>query len=270
MNRGRHEAVIAVASHALRRVPKDPPYLPIYVGSSLRPEEAGRAAAAGFVRDDSGDNISGKNWGYSELTGLYWVWKNRDADWKGIVHYRRYFKGSDGKILKMDELEGLMDSHRILVPSKRRYYIETLESHYEHTHDGAHLGKTGKLIARECPEYLGAYRMALGRTWGYMFNMVAMESRLLDRYCGWLFPLLSGLESEIDIKGMSPYEARLFGRVSEVLFNAWLLYMVCTGEVKEEDIKEVPLLFTGKTDWLRKTAAFLKAKFFHIHYSRGF
>ncbi len=41
--------------------------------------------------DATGDNISDKNGIYSELTGWYWIWKNRKHDFIGTAHYRRYF-----------------------------------------------------------------------------------------------------------------------------------------------------------------------------------
>ena len=68
-------------------MPEDPVYLPV---------QAGRAAGtplAGFTGDDSGTNISAKNPHYCELTALYWGWKNLDADYLGLVHYRRHFAG---------------------------------------------------------------------------------------------------------------------------------------------------------------------------------
>lgn len=43
------------------------------------------------LHDNTGDNISGKNGMYCELTAQYWAWKNTDADYYGFMHYRRYF-----------------------------------------------------------------------------------------------------------------------------------------------------------------------------------
>lgn len=75
---------IVVATHKKYRMPEDGCYLPLQVG------KAGKEAL-GYQGDDTGDNISEKNPYYCELTGLYWAWKNLDAEYIGLVHYRRYF-----------------------------------------------------------------------------------------------------------------------------------------------------------------------------------
>ena len=40
--------------------------------------------------DDTGDNISSRRNEYCELTVQYWAWKNVDADYYGLCHYRRF------------------------------------------------------------------------------------------------------------------------------------------------------------------------------------
>ena len=63
----------------------------------IRPVQAG-AALTGIsisdLKDNTGNHISEKNGNYSELTVLYWIWKNRenqgrDQDYIGLFHYRR-------------------------------------------------------------------------------------------------------------------------------------------------------------------------------------
>lgn len=43
----------------------------------------------GIQKDCEGDNRGSKHPFYSELSGLYWIWKNVDAEYKGLFHHRR-------------------------------------------------------------------------------------------------------------------------------------------------------------------------------------
>lgn len=45
----------------------------------------------GIQRDNEGDNRSDKHPLYSEYSGLYWLWKNVDAEYKGMFQHRRAF-----------------------------------------------------------------------------------------------------------------------------------------------------------------------------------
>lgn len=74
--------------------------------------------------DDTGNNISDKNRVYSEFTAEYWAWKNVDADWYGLCHYRRYFSFSDKRYRtpKHDRMihEALLDDKAV-----RRYALDS-------------------------------------------------------------------------------------------------------------------------------------------------
>lgn len=83
---------ILVAAHKSCELPKDDVYLPIQVGKALHPD-----LDLGFQPDNTGENISEKNPYYSELTAIYWAWKNCNADFIGLVHYRRYLGLKYGK-----------------------------------------------------------------------------------------------------------------------------------------------------------------------------
>ena len=80
---------IIVAAHRPYWMPEDPIYLPVQVGAEGK-------ADLGYTPDNTGQNISDKNAFYCELTGLYWAWKNLDAEYLGLAHYRRHFVNPSG------------------------------------------------------------------------------------------------------------------------------------------------------------------------------
>lgn len=150
----KHNSVkIAVAAHKKYRMPDDEAYVPIFVGAALNHKIDVSKEMQNCVRDDIEVNISELNHSLCELTGLYWAWKNLDAGFIGLCHYRRYFasdkriSSNDAfeRIIKCDELCELIKHYRIILPKKRHYFIESLESHYAHTHDRNHLSITRKI-----------------------------------------------------------------------------------------------------------------------------
>ena len=142
----------------------------------------------------------------------------------------------------------------VILPKKRRYWIETTYDQYVHAHNAQDLDKTREILARKYPDYLPAFDQVMKSTSGHRFNMFVMRRDLLDRYCSWLFDVLFTLEAELDISSYSPNDARVFGFVSERLLDVWV-------ETNHIVYKEIPYLFMEKQNWLRKGGAFLKRKF---------
>ena len=111
---------ILVAAHKAYQMPTDPMYMPIHVGKE------GKELELGYVGDNTGDNISLKNPNFCELTGIYWAWKNLEADYIGLAHYRRHFslkKGSDkwASVLTSAQAEALLKDTDVVLPKKRNY-----------------------------------------------------------------------------------------------------------------------------------------------------
>ena len=266
---------IAVAMHKPYRTPDDPAYLPLHVGAALHPD-----VLPGIQGDDEGDNISRLNASYSELTALYWMWKNCDADYKGLVHYRRLFaspslanrlrKDRFVRIASGKEIREALKKTGAVVPRRRNYYIETMRSHYAHTLDGSHLDVMRDILMSKAPEYVPMFDRCMASTSGHMFNMLVMRADLFDAYCVWLFPLIDELTKRIDASAYTPFEKRYPGRVSELLLDVWLKtngqdvvelsltsrnrptggkgHGIPHGQVRRQEIREELLIYIGKSE----------------------
>ena len=257
---------ILVATHKKYQMPKDDIYMPIQVGKEGKED-------IGYTPDNTGDNISSKNAFYCELTGLYWAWKNLDANYIGLCHYRRHFtcfkrvpKTENKKfeiLLNRDQIEKLLQDTDIILPKKRNYYIENLYDHYKHTMHIETLDETRKIIEEQSPEYLKEFDKLHKRTSAHMFNMFVMKKEHLDNYCGWMFKILFELEKRIDPKRYDSFHARYLGRISELLLDVW----INTNDIKYKEVKVIDM---QNVNWLKKGAAFLKAKFVGKKYGKSF
>ena len=266
---------IIIATHKEYKMPEDEMYLPLHVGAEDKRDAEGNELNLGYMKDNTGDNISSLNASFCELTGLYWAWKNLDVDYIGLVHYRRYFGRKLGRdpwkyILSYSDIEPYLGRVKLFVPKKRRYYIETLYSHYKHTHYSNQLDETRKIIEEKYPKYLDSYDRVVKHRYGYMFNMMIMEKCLLDEYCIWLFDVLFELQNRINISKLNEFQGRLYGRVAEIIFNVWLDYQLKYEGLEKKEVKELPYMHMEKINWLKKGLSFFEAKFFGKKYEKSF
>ncbi len=223
--------------------------------------QAGRAlhAPLPYIGDDTGENISGKNPHYCELTSLYWAWKNLEAEAVGLCHYRRYFSGKPfgdkwERVLTEAEAEKLLQKAPAVLPKKRNYYIETGYSQYAHAHHEEDLIMTKAILEEKWPAYVPAFDRTLSRTTGHRFNMFIMKRALLDRYCAWLFAVLAELEARLDISGYSKNDQRVFGFIAERLLDVWV-------ETEQVLYTECPVIHMESQHWVKKGSSFLRRKF---------
>ncbi|WP_307193846.1 DUF4422 domain-containing protein [Neobacillus niacini] len=219
---------ILVATHKLYTMPNEDIYLPIHVGREGKEN-------LGYQGDNTGQNISTKNDNYSELTALYWAWKNLDADYVGLCHYRRYFT-SKGRIrqkiyknekfkliLSKDEIERAFKEYEIIVP--KEYYLggDTVWAHYNKFHNIEDLENVKKIIKNKYPEYMSEFEEVMSKKEIYAYNMFITDKKSFNDYCEWMFNILFELEANTDITSYDSYQKRIYGFISERLFNVWLL-----------------------------------------------
>lgn len=253
---------IIVAAHKKYKMPTDDIYLPVHVGAQGK-------ESIGYVTDNTGDNISSKNPYFCELTGLYWAWKNLNNEYIGLAHYRRHFslkkktKDKFDNILDRNEITYILKNTDVVLPKKRKYYIENLYDHYKHTMHVEPLDITRDIIKEKYPDYLEEFDKLHIRTSAHMFNMFVMKKEILDGYCKWLFDILFELENRVDTSKYDVFHARFFGRVSELLLDVY----INTNDISYEEVKVIDM---ENINWFNKGTSFLKAKFFGKKYGESF
>jgi len=186
-------------------------------------------ADLGYLRDNSGDNISVKNPTFCELTGLYWMWKHVDDDYIGLVHYRRYFCRSlnSKKILSENDIKKKLRDHDIIVPFPMHLKNTLTEQYCEVSGFERDLLSTREVISEICPEYLHDFDTVMNGKSAYFFNMMIAGNQLFKDYCEWLFAILFKLEKRCDLTGYNSYQQRIFGFIAERLLNVYIVHNKC-------------------------------------------
>ncbi|WP_241647581.1 DUF4422 domain-containing protein, partial [Rosenbergiella metrosideri] len=136
--------------------PKDSIYKTLVVGGKVELNDS--------EMDSTGENISELNNELCELTGLYWIWKNRleENEVVGLCHYRRYFINEMEKgIITKENVDKLFEDFDIVLPKKRNYLITNIENHYKVSHKDKDLNLLKEIIERDYKEYIFALRNVL-------------------------------------------------------------------------------------------------------------
>lgn len=226
-------ATILVCCHKRDYVRKDALYTPLQVGKAVSSEDLG------ILSDDTGDNISCKNPNFCELTGMYWAWKNlKGIDVIGLCHYRRYFYFSKEHLFKdvfnipeskdksyskdFSLILKILDAYDVILP-KQEVCPYNLYSDYAIHHIGEDMKEVESIVNELFPEYNQAFQWVMYKNNRIShYNMFISGWKWFDDYCEWLFQILFELEKRVHIEYYSPYQARIFGFISERLLNVYV------------------------------------------------
>lgn len=218
-------------------------FLPIQVGRSSSERVLNYA-----IPDNVGDNISEKNASWCELTALYWAWKNLEADYYGLMHYRRLLhfgaKGSgcyifsditqkevasfgwtpEAVTLACDRYDIITGPEWNIHPAGLPERVMSAREFYAREHDVRALDIVTEIVRERYPDYYFPLLQSLSETsctWG---NIAVMRSLYFHEYCSFLFDVLGEAERRIDTSGYDDYQRRVFGFLAERLLNGWLAY----------------------------------------------
>ena len=216
---------IYVMTHKPFTKPEDPVYVPVHVGRKpwIKAHPGEKSPLLMYVGDDSGDNISAQNCYYSELTGMYWAWKNSDADYIGICHYRRYLLTHDGALFDQRSVQKVLCSYDIIT-TKNLQLNFPYEEGFVHHHKKIYLDMTAQVVEELYPEYTNTFQRLVKEKHTYFGNMLIAKKETYDAYMAWLFDILFAVQARVKVEEEDSYHRRIFGFLSEFLQYVWIVH----------------------------------------------
>lgn len=254
----------------------NPLYIPVRCGAIF--DKRKKIAMQG---DDTGENISEKRNNLCELTVQYWAWKNVDADYYGLCHYRRYldFGGKKfktnvqnqivepilsnslikkHKLQKKAPIEQSLHHNEAILPEPadvRKFYTpagyfpQTVRQLWK-AHEGLFI-KEGdlelllKTIKRIHPEYLNSAINYLKSYQHCGFNCYILRRDLFREMCQFQFDILFAIEMQININTRSGSLSRSLGYLGEIMFG---IFSHELSNRKNINIQRQQIIFFSETE----------------------
>lgn len=189
---------------------------------SIQVGAANTDAVVADIRDDEGDNISSRNANYSELTALYWIWKNvlpkeKQDKYVGLAHYRRFLAIGD------DDLKRLAGNDiDVVLPYPLPNEPDSAAHHKRYIAENEWEAVL-KALQELQPEYYEALDEVMAQEYIYAYNIFVAKNEVMNDYCGWLFPLLFRVEELIDPQGIRKPN-RYIGYIAETLETLYFMH----------------------------------------------
>ena len=226
------------------------------------------------IGDDTGDNISKQNRKYSEITALYWVWKNYEKTgnpkYIGFMQYRRHF------LLSADNLNGIFpdNSNQIYIDNIPENYpqiigmtppqITSILENYdgivacnktkqsirfynEHhfSQDIKYYNKTLEIIDNDWQKIASAAHQYEHETYHSWSQCFVVSKKVFFDYCTFLFDVLKKLDAlyKDDYQHLNIEQQRILGYAAENLWGIYWRYLTNKGL----KFKCVPLVFNNNS-----------------------
>ena len=178
------------------------------------------------IADNKGENISERNGNYSELTGLYWIWKNKlcapslsdaeEGQYYGLSQYRRMLVFSE------DDLLRLQDNDVDVVLPFPMPYEPNIHAHHERYIKDEDWNALLTALRELQPEYDDYFPQVLEQRYLYNYNVILAKKAVLRDYCAWLFPILERTE-ELSVPKGSERADRYIGYMGETLETLYFM-----------------------------------------------
>ena len=236
-----------------------------------------------ILGDDTGEHISERRMSFCEFTVQYWAWKNWNADYYGLCHYRRYLSFSQRRF-KTDEYnmiytpsltpgakkrfgfldrpametfisgcDGVVSEYaevsRIPTPKGKQKTVRAVWEAY----DGEFLVKQSidllfQLIDEMAPEYSQSAREYFEGTVHRGFNCFVLKKELFERLCQLQFPIMFEVEKRLDTTGYTQTMKRTPAFLGEVLYGIFLYHITAH---EQWNIQTCQLVFFQNTERIK-------------------
>ena len=213
---------------------------------------------SGLLGDNTGDNISELQPYFSELTVQYWAWKNQDADYYGLCHYRRFLSFSDEKfrsneqnfvkepllykqtakkynLLSGEKIRGFCEKYDCIVsePSPvQGWNLQNKNNLISNTLDlwlafgnvcEKDINILHEIIFKHFSDYSEAYNCYFESTEYTGFNCFLMSKDLFFKLCDFQFSVIRYFEKFIDASSYSDEnKKRIYGYICEILYGIFI------------------------------------------------
>ncbi len=263
---------------------------PVYCGAVYKKDKWNKD----IIGDNTGDNISELRINFNELTVQYWAWKNVEADYYGLCHYRRYFalqNENDGHINEQNQiylpfftkniaekyalcdeekLKNLCQEYDLIIPKpadvntikafgkQQNNVLELWQAHTGYFFDKGCIELMLKTIKEIKPQY---YQFAVDyikqdKHRGY--NCYLMRKELFFELCDFQFSVLFDMYKSIKDTNILKQYPRTLGYMGEILYGIYLSSLID----KNIKFKEIRLVFTEvnsiNNSFISKTIVLLK------------
>lgn len=259
---------ILISCHKEITLPDSEVYLPVQVGAANTSKRL-----PGMQPDNEGENISDRNFTFCELTAQYWAWKNLQADYVGLCHYRRFFYFDDGKYRINDhqqieadalseysirdfrlndteliqrEIEGfdlisapLWDVSKTIAPGGVKSTVAEHMIAYG-LFEKEDLDMLRSIVAERQPSFLSYFDAYVNGKKYRGYSCYVMRRDLFDRFCTFEFDVLQAFDAQFDYENLTRTKKRICGYFGEILYSVFVEYVCAEGKTK---FKEVPLVF---------------------------
>ncbi|MEI0479069.1 DUF4422 domain-containing protein [Brachyspira pulli] len=264
---------ILVSYHKPAKLLNDEVFIPIHAGRSFVTDisKDGSISKEGYqwmldnmIGDDTGDNISNLNREFSELTSMYWAWKNYDKlgnpDYIGFMHYRRHLNFNLDKVydenkwlqifediidqnyiekyhLKAEYVKNIVKDYDLLTVKKMLVNIYGDKNNYEQFKRACETpiydyDKSLEILENKYPEYKEDVNNFNNSIETYYTNIFIMKKELFFHYCNFFFDVVFDIKKYIKIDNYNAEATRAISHIAERIFSIYLYNLYRTSNYK--------------------------------------